>query len=73
MWPNNYLPIIKNLRSLKQLYLQDDDEKERKLREQRRIVSNFVKRVISHPQFHNVTFKDAEHMLQKFEQVRRAH
>ncbi|KAK6102088.1 SH2 domain family protein [Brugia pahangi] len=50
------------------LKCQDDDEKDKKLREQRKIVTYFVKRVISHPSFHNVTFKDAERMLQKFEQ-----
>lgn len=48
---------------------QEDEENERKIKEQKKVQTNFVKRVISHPSFHNVTYRDAERMLQKFEQV----
>ncbi|VDD93440.1 unnamed protein product [Enterobius vermicularis] len=51
------------------LRCQEEEEKDKKLREQRKFATtNFVKRVISHPAFHNVKYKDAEHMLEKFEQ-----
>uniref|UniRef100_A0A915AX80 Suppressor of Ty 6 homolog n=5 Tax=Parascaris univalens TaxID=6257 RepID=A0A915AX80_PARUN len=46
----------------------EDEENERKIKEQKKVQTNFVKRVISHPSFHNVTYRDAERMLQKFEQ-----
>ncbi|MFH4974474.1 hypothetical protein AB6A40_001183 [Gnathostoma spinigerum] len=45
-----------------------DEKNDRRIKEQRKVVTSFVKRVISHPSFHNVTFTDAERMLQNFEQ-----
>lgn len=52
------------------LCFKEEEEKDKKLKEQRKYATtNFVKRVISHPAFHNVKYKDAEHMLEKFEQV----
>lgn len=30
--------------------------------------TTYVKRVIAHPSFHNITYKDAERMLQNFDQ-----
>ncbi|GMS90041.1 hypothetical protein PENTCL1PPCAC_12216, partial [Pristionchus entomophagus] len=37
-------------------------------RKKQSAANQFVKRVISHPNFHNVTYKDAERMLSKLEQ-----
>lgn len=52
------------------LYFKEEEEKDKKLKEQKKYATtNFVKRVISHSAFHNVKYKDAEHMLEKFEQV----
>lgn len=47
-----------------------DKEEADKLRTQKAIKTNFVKRVISHPSFHNVTFKEAERMLRTMDQVK---
>lgn len=47
---------------------QDQKELE-KQRNLKALKTNFVKRVISHPSFHNVTFKEAERMLRTMDQV----
>ncbi|GMT19975.1 hypothetical protein PFISCL1PPCAC_11272, partial [Pristionchus fissidentatus] len=53
----------------------DDAEKEDKSKDEDAVekkkqaaANQFVKRVISHPNFHNVAYKDAERMLSKLEQ-----
>ena len=46
-----------------------DDEDAQKARESQQQRSQFVKRVIAHPSFHNITYKDAEDMLRGMEQV----
>lgn len=48
---------------------EDDIEQREKMKAAQQVRSNFVKRVISHPSFHNVTFKDAERMLRNMEPV----
>lgn len=44
-----------------------DIEEAEKLKQAQNITTRFVKRVISHPSFHNVTCKDAERMLNNME------
>lgn len=48
----------------------EDKEQQEKTKNAQVVRNNFVKRVISHPSFHNVTFKDAERMLRNMEPVR---
>lgn len=47
----------------------EDKEQQEKIKNAQIVRNNFVKRVISHPSFHNVTFKDAERMLRNMEPV----
>lgn len=47
----------------------EDKEQQDKAKNAQIVRNNFVKRVISHPSFHNVTFKDAERMLRNMEPV----
>ena len=44
------------------------DQRKKEHQRVRREPTNFVKRVVTHPSFHNITFKDAEKMLAKMEQ-----
>ena len=46
-----------------------DKEDEARVKSAQNVTSRFVKRVISHPSFHNVTCKDAERMLSTMELV----
>ncbi|KAK0416608.1 hypothetical protein QR680_012588 [Steinernema hermaphroditum] len=46
----------------------EDEEAERRSKQRKTTHSNFVKRVISHQAFHNVSFKDAERILQDLNQ-----
>jgi transcription elongation factor SPT6 len=46
----------------------DADERQLDNRRIRREPTNFIKRVVTHSAFHNITFKEAEKMLKKMEQ-----